>query len=91
MANVIIQDIEVAGEKVLSWITKAEVKVSNSGPAVAALATLLGAVASSIESAGEAAAADGINFALDATSWNNIKSVWPDVKALAADLGIKIG
>ena len=90
MANVVIEDIEIAGEKVLSWITKAEVKVANSGPAIAALATLLGVVGSTITSAGEAAAASGLNFTLDAAAWNNIKAVWPDVKALAADLGIKL-
>lgn len=90
MANVVIKDVEVIGEKVLGWITKAEIKVASSGPAVAALATLLGAVGAVISSTGDAAASGAVNFTLDAEAWANIQKVWPDVKAFAADLGIKV-
>lgn len=91
MANVLIQDIEVDGEKVLAFLTSAEQKIAKAGPqAVAGLATLLGAAASAISSVGAAAAAEGVNFTLDATAWTNLKAVWPDIVAFAADLGIKL-
>ena len=39
---------------------------------------------------GGAAAQDGINLPLDLQTWNDIKAVWPDVKTVAEDLGIKL-
>lgn len=90
-ATVIIKDIEVGAEKLLSFVTNAESKVNAAGPgAVAGLATLLGAVGSAIAEAGEAASAGGVNIALDVETFNSLKTVWPDIESFASKIGIKL-
>lgn len=90
-ATVVIRDVEVDAEKVLSFLTGAEKKVNSAGPgAVAGLATLLGAAANAIALGGEAAAADGVNIPLDVATVTSLKAIWPDLVSFAAEFGIKI-
>ncbi len=90
-ATVLIKDVEVDAEKLLSFVTNAENKVNQVGPgAVAGLATLLGAAASAISEAGEAASAGGVNIALDVGTFNSIKAVWPELVTFAYRFGIKL-
>lgn len=87
----ILSVIEADASKVLSFLTKTQSKTVSAGPsAVAGLATLLGSVATAVTSFSGAAAAGGLNIALDAETASNIKAVWPPIEALAADLGIKL-
>lgn len=44
MANIIVKDIEVAAEKLLSWVNTAEKVVKMTPTVIAALGVLLGAI-----------------------------------------------
>lgn len=92
IASVVIGDVEVAAEKVLGWLgdagkvlTKAE---SVEPQVVAALGTLLGAVGTAI--AETVADTQVPSFALSAEAFAAIKACWPDIKAFAATLGVKL-
>lgn len=90
-ATVIVHDVEVGAEKLLSFVTGAQNKVKSVGPgAVSGLATILGAVAAAIEASSAAASQDGLNVALDVAAMNGIKQVWPELVTLAGEFGIKI-
>ncbi len=94
MANfgtVLIDDVEIAAEKVLSWVTKANSGISKDAPAaVPALATVLGAVGKAIEDvAADAANPAQIVITLPQSA-ADFKAIWPDVKAFAATIGIKV-
>jgi hypothetical protein len=85
--KIMFEDVEVAAEKVLSFTAK----VGKSTPAaVAGLGIVLGAVDKAVVDVSSAAGSSGLNISLDAQSWADIKPIWPDVKALAATLGIKL-
>lgn len=87
----VISVIEADAEKVLTFLTGAEEKVTTVGPkVVAGLGTILGAVGAAIETGTQAAEADGLNIALDVTTFNNLKAVWSDIVAYASALGIKL-
>jgi hypothetical protein len=78
----VVSDIEGKAKDVLEWLTKETVKIAQGGPrAIAALGVLLGAV--------EQFFSDGSTGNLTA-ALNDIKPVWADLKAFAADLGIKL-
>jgi hypothetical protein len=87
IATLVVKDIEVAADKVLSFIAK-EQKVAPG--VVAALGVLLGQVGAAVSDTSSAAAQSGLNLALDSQTFTDIKAVWPDVKAFAAELGIKL-
>lgn len=91
MANILVnieKGIEIGAEDALKWLTGAG-KALNAAPGViAALATLVGAVEKPMaELAG--AAADPLNIALDIQTVEDLKTVWPDVKAFLVTLGVK--
>jgi hypothetical protein len=86
IVTVVLKDTEVAAEKVLSFLAKTE---KAEPQVIAALGVLLGAVGTAVTSVQGAAAAP-LNVQLDQATFADIKAVWPDVKAFAATLGIKL-
>jgi len=77
-----IQELGLDAGKAYAWLKKETSKVVQGGPrAVAALGVLLSAVSSLLQDASQANVAAVIA---------QIKTVWIDVQALAADFGIKI-
>lgn len=91
MANVLVADVELVAEKVLSWVTTADKAVTTASPqAVAGLAALLGAVSTAVTNVGSAAGASGLNIVLDAAVAPSFVAVWTDVKAFASELGITL-
>lgn len=78
----VVSDIEADAGEALIFLTKEGTKLAQGGPrGLAALAVLLGAVDKELADAQSGNVAAAIA---------DIKPVWPDVKALAADLGIKL-
>jgi hypothetical protein len=90
-ANILVnleKGIEIAAEDALKWLTGANKALHAAPEVVAALATLAGAVEKPIsELAG--AAANPLNIPLDIQTVNDLKAVWPDVKAFLGTLGVK--
>ena len=86
------KDVEVAAEKLLGWFGKAASEVNKIQIAepkvVSALGTILGAVEAVVGDAAGVAANPSIALASETVV--ALKAVWPDVKAFAATLGIKL-
>ena len=82
--------IEVGAVDLFKWITGATSAAQKYGPkAIAGLAVLAAAVDKALTDV-EAAAANPTTLLLNLeTDIADMKAVWPDVKALLADLGIK--
>lgn len=87
MANIVLTDIELAAEKLLSIFSKAQ------KAAPAALAAL-GVLATGIEKAladTETAAANPATLTISlGTDVADIKAVWPEVSSFLGTLGIKL-
>ena len=93
MANIFLsieKGIEVAASDVLKFITGAQKVVSAAPQVAAALGTVLGAVATAVTTGEAAAAAGGLNFALDEAEIAALKAVWPDVVAFMKTLGVTL-
>lgn len=92
MANIIVnveKGIEIAAQDALKWLTGANKALKAAPQVVAALATLFGAIEKPIsELAG--AASNPLNIALDIQTAEDLKAVWPDLKAFLATLGVKL-
>lgn len=90
--TVIVGDVEVVAEKLLGWLGKAGKVVSKAEAVepqvVAALATVFGAINQSVSDVKSDATAPSI--LLTQQTWQDLQAVWPDVKAFASTLGIKI-
>jgi hypothetical protein len=91
MANIFLnveKGIEVAAEDALKWLT-GTVKALHAAPAaIAALATLAGALEKPLsELAG--AVENPLNIALDVETAEDLKAAWPEVKAFLVTLGVK--
>ena len=92
MANILLnieKDIEIGAEDLLKWLGKADTVLMAAPGAVAALATVLGAVERGLMDL-TIAAANPLNIAFDVQTANDLKVVWPDVKTFLLTLGIKI-
>jgi hypothetical protein len=91
MANILVniqKGIEIGAEDALSWLGKAHTVLTAAPGVVAALATLASAVDKPLsELAG--AIANPLNIPLDIQTANDLKAVWPEVKAFLATLGVK--
>jgi hypothetical protein len=91
MANILVniaKGIEIGAEDALKWLGKAQTALTAAPGVVAALATLVAAVDKPLsELAG--AAANPLNIPLDIQTAEDLKAVWPDVKAFLATLGVK--
>jgi len=92
MANILVnieKGIEIAAEDALKWLSGTNKALKATPQVVAALATLIGAMEKPIaELAG--AASNPLNIALDIQTAQDLKAVWPDVKAFLATLGVKL-
>jgi len=91
MAKILVnieKGIEIAAEDALKWLTGTNKALKAAPQVVAALATLIAAVEKPMaELAG--AASNPLNIALDIQTAEDLKSVWPEVKAFLATLGVK--
>jgi hypothetical protein len=91
MANILVniqKGIEIGAEDALSWLGKAQTVLTAAPGVVAALATLASAVDRPLsELAG--AVANPLNIPLDIQTANDLRAVWPEVKAFLATLGVK--
>jgi hypothetical protein len=91
MANILVnieKGIEIGAQDALKWLTRADKALHAAPQVVAALATLVGAVEKPLsELAG--AAANPLNIPLDIQTANDLKAVWPDLKAFLGTLGVK--
>lgn len=93
MPNILVnieKGVEVGAEDLLKWLGKGQQAINAAPPVIAAVGTLLGAVASAITTTEAAAAAGGVNITLDTAAFNAIKGVWPQIVAAAAEVGIKL-
>ncbi len=92
MANILVnieKGVEIAAEDALRWLTGANKALKAAHKGGAALATLIGAVEKPLsELAG--AAANPLNISLDIETVEDLKAVWPDVKAFLESLGVKL-
>ena len=91
MANILVnieKGIELAAEDALKWLGKAQTALSAAPSVVAALATLISAVDKPLMDI-SGVAANPLNIALDVQTVNDLKAVWPQVKAFLATLGVK--
>ena len=91
MANILVnveKGIEIAAADALKWLGKAQTTLSAAPGVVAALATLISAVDKPITEVA-AVAANPLNIALDIQTVNDLKAVWPEVKAFLGTLGVK--
>jgi hypothetical protein len=85
----IAKDIEIAAEDALHFVRKAETET----PQVAgALGVVLGAVGKAIADAQSIASAPAqtLSISFDQQVFADLKAVWPDLKAFAQSLGIKL-
>jgi hypothetical protein len=91
MANILVnieKGIEIGAEDVLKWLTGAEKILYAAPTAIAALATVAGALEKPLtELAG--AASSPLNIALDIQTATDLKAAWPQVKAFLVTLGVK--
>ena len=94
MASIMVnieKGIEMAAEDVLHLLSGAQKDAQAAPVVIAALGTLLGAVNAAILAAQDAVAQDGgLNIKLDEAVASDIEAAWPDLKAFAASLGIKL-
>ena len=93
MANILVnieKGIQVAASDILNFVTKANKDLKTTPQVVAALAVLLGAVATAASNTASAAQAGGLNIVLDEADVTSLKAVWPDLVAFATTLGIKL-
>ena len=93
MASIMVnieKGIEMAAEDVLHLLSGAQKDVQAAPVVIAALGTLLGAVNAAILAAQGAVAQDGFNIKLDDAVVSDLEAAWPDLKAFAATLGIKL-
>ena len=91
MANILVnieKGIEIAAEDALKWLGKAQTALTAAPGVVAALATLITAVDKPLLEL-SSAASDPLNIALDVQTAEDLKAVWPEVKAFLATLGVK--
>jgi hypothetical protein len=93
MANILVnieKGIEVGASDLLKWINKGETALKAGPEVLAALGTLLSAVATVATDTSAAASASGLNIALDEADWVAIKAVWTDIVTTFAAAGVKI-
>jgi hypothetical protein len=91
MANILVnieKGIELGASDALKWLADVSKGLHATPKVIAALATLVGAVEKPLaELAG--AAANPLNIPLDIQTVNDLRTVWPDVKAFLGSFGVK--
>jgi len=91
MANILVnieKGIEIGAEDLLNWLGKAHTALAAAPGVVAALATVVTAMDKPLVEL-SAVAANPLNIPLDLQTAEDLKAVWPDVKAFLATLGVK--
>jgi hypothetical protein len=92
MANILLgieHGVEVAAEDVLKFVSGAKAASKVAPDVVAALGVLLGTVAKAIGDV-NGVVANPLNLSLDATTIQDLKSVWPAIMQFAGSIGIKL-
>jgi hypothetical protein len=92
MANVVVtigKDVDVIAEDILHWLAAGEKELKIAPKAIAALGVLFGAVDKVVVDAA-GVATNPANIVLDLQTFQDVMAVWPDVKAFAATIGIKL-
>lgn len=94
MANILVsigKDIEVAAGDLLKWVTTGATTAEKLGPgALAGLGVLAGAVEKALVDAATAASNPATLVLNLGSDIEDIKAVWPDLKAFLQTLGVKI-
>jgi hypothetical protein len=91
MANILLnieKGIEIGAEDALKWLGKAQTAIQAAPAVVAALATLASAVEKPLVDL-SGVAANPLNIPLDIQTAQDLKAVWPQVKAFLGTLGVK--
>jgi hypothetical protein len=93
VANILLDienGIEVAAADLLKFVSGAKAASSKVEPGVVAgLGVLLGTVAKTLGDI-NGVVANPLNFSLDVTTIQDLKSVWPAMTQFASSLGIKL-
>jgi hypothetical protein len=93
MANILLgieHGVEVAAEDVLKFVSGAVVAGNKATPGVVAgLGVLLGTVAKTLGDI-NGVVSNPLNFSLDATTIQDLKTVWPAIVQFAGSIGIKL-
>jgi hypothetical protein len=91
MANIFLnveKGIVVGAEDVLKWLTSTAKMLRATPAAIAALATLAGALEKPLsELAG--VATNPLNIVLDVETAEDLRTAWPELKAFLVTLGVK--
>jgi hypothetical protein len=82
--------VEVGAADVLKFLTGVQSELKLAPAVAAALGSVLGSVSAAVASTETAVASGGVNIVLDQAALTSIKSVWPQVQAAFASVGIKI-
>ena len=92
MANIFLnveKGIVVGAEDVLKWLTSTAKMLRATPAAIAALATLAGALEKPLsELAG--VATNPLNIVLDVETAEDLRTAWPELKAFLVTLGVKL-
>ena len=91
MANIFVsveKGIVVGAEDVLRWITSTAKVLKATPAAIAALATLAGALEKPMTELAEVAA-NPMNIVLDIETAEDLRAAWPELKAFLTTLGVK--
>jgi hypothetical protein len=91
MANILVsieKGIEIGAEDALKWLTSAGKALYAAPAAIAALATMAGAMEKPLSELAEAAS-NPLNIALDIQTATDLKAAWPEVRAFLNSLGVK--
>ena len=91
MANIFLnveKGIVVGAEDVLKWLTSTAKMLRATPAAIAALATLAGALEKPLSEL-EGVAANPLNIVLDVETAEDLRTAWPELKAFLVTLGVK--
>jgi len=91
MANIFVsveKGIVVGAEDVLKWLTSTAKLLRATPAAIAALATLAGALEKPLSELAEVAA-NPLNIVLDVETAQDLRTAWPELKAFLVTLGVK--
>ncbi len=91
MANIYLnveKGIVVGAEDVLKWLTGTAKLLHATPAAIAALATLAGALEKPLSELAEVAA-NPLNIVLDIETAEDLRTAWPELKTFLVTLGVK--
>lgn len=83
------KDVEIAAEDALHFVQKAETETPQVAGALGVVLAAVGKAISDVQGAAQSPA-QVLNISFDQQVFADLKAVWPDVKAFAQTLGIKL-